>query len=200
MALNTNATALLSSGTFASRWLMWVEARNRSSGAVEALGLWTGDDNRLLRIGGQNRLHYGAGGMIALEDPVQQAGSDVRMHKVALGPLTPQVEQLLRGYEPRLAPAELHLAIFHPDTMALVDADRKIKGWIDSVTITAPELGGEAACEVVIASSARAGTQTLPLKKSDQSQRRRGGDRFRRYGDISNAVPVWWGDKKEKSS
>ncbi len=201
MALNAAATTLLASRDgVVSRWLLWVEARNGQTGATEALGLWTGDDNQTFTIDGQSRSYYGAGGLISLSDLVYEAGTNVRMQTVSLGPLTPEVEMLIRGYEPRLAPAEIHLAIFDPDTMQLLDTERRFKGWVDSAPINTPKLGGNAVCEVTLASSSRAGTQTLALKKSDQSQRLRGGDRFRRYADISGAVPVWWGEKKESTS
>lgn len=39
-------------------------------------------------------------------------------------------------------------------------------------------------------------TRSLALKKSDEAQKRRSGDRFRRYSDVSGAVDVWWGEER----
>ena len=197
MALNAAALALLAErGAVVSRWLLWVEARNRVTGLTETMGLWTGEDEQTFSIGGDDRLYHGAGGLISISDLVYEAGTNVRMQSLSLGPLTQEVELLIRGYDTRLAPAEIHVAVFDPDTMALVDTDRRFKGWIDKAQINTPKLGGPAVCEVTCASNARAGTQTLALKKSDQSQQRRGGDRFRRYADISGSVPVYWGEER----
>lgn len=180
------------------RWLLWVQAKNRSTGVTEELGLWTGEDNRTFTVDAQSRTYYGAGGLIGISDLVYEAGTNVRMQTLTLGPLTPEVALLLRGYEPRLSPARLHLAIFDPDTMSVLDIDRKFKGWIDAAPIRTGKLGSPTTCEITLASNARAGTKTLASKKSDQTHRLRNDDRFRRYTDISGAVPVWWGQKRKK--
>ena len=44
-AVNPGAQALREArGGLAERFMVWIEARNRASNAVEALGLWTGED------------------------------------------------------------------------------------------------------------------------------------------------------------
>ncbi|MFE3839657.1 hypothetical protein ABNX41_21770, partial [Rhodobacteraceae bacterium PA1-206B] len=51
--------------------LLWISARNRTSGAVETLGLWTGEDHQSITVGGQSRTYYGAGAVLGI-DPVTQ--------------------------------------------------------------------------------------------------------------------------------
>ena len=195
------AACLASRGAIVSRTLIWIRARNRISGAEEALGLWNGDDHQNFRIDGETRLYTGAGGLVSVDPLTMQSGLVVRMHRVSLSPLAGEVEQAIRGYDPRLAPVEIHRALFAADTRDLIDAPRRVfRGWIDAVQITTPAAGGTARCDVTLASSARALTRTLGLKKSDESQKLRSGpqgsDRFARYGDISGAVAVSWGEKK----
>ena len=67
---------------------------------------------------------------------------------------------------------------------------------INSVDFPTSEPGGAPECVLEVVSETRVLTRGLALKKSDESQRTRGGDRFRRYGDISGAVPVYWGEKR----
>ncbi|MBW6506168.1 MAG: hypothetical protein K0B00_05375 [Rhodobacteraceae bacterium] len=184
-----------------SRLLIWVRARNRATGAEEALGLWTGDDHRSFTIDGATRLYYGAGGVLGIEPITMQTGIVVRMHRVTLAPTAPEVAQALRTYDARLAPVEIHRAFFAPASGELIEAPHRVfKGWIDAISLPTPEVGGQGAVEVTLASSARALTKVLALKKSDESQRRRGDDRIRRYTDISGSVDVYWGETKAKSS
>jgi len=177
--------------------LLWVKARNRDTDETEDLGLWSGDDHQEFVIGGETRLYYGAGNLLNLDEITSQVGLTVRMQRFSLNALTPEVQQLLRGYDPRLAPIELHRALYWPETMNLVaEPHRLFKGYVDEAPISTPPKGGQAKAELVSGSSARSLTIPLALKKSDQTQRLRGGDRFRRYIDVSSQVDVWWGEKR----
>ena len=46
-----------------------------------------------------------------------------------------------------------------------------------------------------MASQTRDLTRGLALKKSDESQKLRAGDRFRRYADVSGVPKTWWGQR-----
>ncbi len=192
--------ALQSRGGIVARVLIWVEAKNRASGETETMGLWNGADHQTFTVGGEERGYFGAGN-VSEAPPVSMAvGLDVRMYRLQLAPLTPEVVQLIRGYDARFAPVEMHRVLFDPVTRRPVDAPHRIfRGYIDEIDITEPEGGGDARCEVIMATSARALTRVLALKKSDEVQSRRQGDRFRRYADISGVVDVWWGEKRHAS-
>ena len=186
---------------FYARVLIWIVAKDRTTGTPTPLGLWNGDDALSFTIGGVARTYYGAGALLSVEPMVYGSGTLVRTTRANLSPIAPEVAQVIRGYEPRLAPVEIHRALFDVNTMALVaEPHRVFKGWIDGVRITTPEIGGEASCEVTMASAARALTRTLPLKKSDETQKLRGGDRFRRWADISALVDVYWGEGRAKAA
>lgn len=177
--------------------LLWVSARNRTTGATETIGLWTGDDHQDFVIGGQTRTYFAAGNVLDLGEITSQAGLEVRMQRFQLNALTDEVAQLLRGYEPRLAPIEVHRALFWPDTLELVDAPHRLfTGYVDEAPIKTGAKGSASSAELVAGSSARDLTIPLALKKSDQTQRQRGGDRFRRYIDVSSQVDVWWGERR----
>lgn len=181
------------------RLLVWAEALNRGSGAVETVGLWNGLEDRVFTINAVARTYYGAGSVVTMEPLILQTGLDVRMQRLTLSPLSAAVTALIRTYDARFAPVEIHRALFSVDDGALVaEPHRLFDGFIDEVTVITPEEGGEARVEVTLASSARRFTQTLPLKKSDATQRLRSDDRMRRYVDVSGAVDVWWGERRKK--
>lgn len=183
-----------------ARLLVWIVARDRATGEPVSLGFWSGNDAVQFAINGAARDYYGAGALMQVDDFTFSAGLDVRMQRLVLSPLAPEVAQVIRGYEPRLARIEVHRALFDPATMSLVaEPHRLFRGWIDEVDIATPAIGGQAAVTITMASTARAMTRTLSLKKSDESQKLRGGDRFRRYADISGSVDVWWGEKRGKA-
>lgn len=181
------------------RLLAWVRAKNRTTGAEEAMGLWTGDDHQVLAIDGVARLYYGAGGVLGIDPITMRSGVVVGMQTVTLSPLAPEVAQMIRGYDTRLAPVDLHRAFFEPVSGVLVDVPQRIfRGWIDKVQVRTPEVGGNATVEVTLASNARALTRGLALKKSDESLRVRAPtDGFFRYADVSDAK-VWWGELMAK--
>lgn len=194
--LDTATRAALGSraGTV-SRALVWVRARNRATGVLEEIGFWTGEDHRDFVIGGVARTYFGAGVLLDVPEFTTAAGLEVRMHEITLSALAPEVAQLLRGYEARFAPVEIHVATFAPGSFALVaEPVRIFKGYIDAARIVTPKLGEAGSASITVASAARTLTRGLALKKSDATQSLRRGDRFRRYIDVSGSVEVWWGE------
>jgi hypothetical protein len=178
-----------------ARILVWVEAKNRTTGDPETMGLWTGAQDREFTIGAATRLYTGAGGIIQIPPIKMQTGIAVRMQRFTLSPIAPIVADLIQTYESRFAPIEVHRALFSLDDGALIAEPHRVwKGFIDEIEISYGET--DATCEVTAASSARLLTRTLPLKRSDATQALRSGDRFRRYVDISGKVDVWWGERR----
>jgi hypothetical protein len=197
----TSAAYLAAHTGVASRHMVHVIARNRTTGAQEALGLWQGDDHLTITMGGVNRTYFGAGALIAVEPIRAGIGLEVRMLQVGLSPLTPEVAQLLRGYDARLAPAEVHRALLSLETGQLIaEPIRVFRGWVDEVKIRTGEVSGTGEATVTLASAARGLTRALTLTRSDAEMRRRNsGDAFRRYTDIAGEVGVWWGEKRERA-
>ena len=175
-----------------ARHLLWFTARNRSTGAAETLGIWNGDDHQTFTIG-TSRLYYGAGALLDIEPIVAGVGLSVRIHQIRLSGIDANVEQLLRGYDARLASVEMHRAVFSLTTGSLVGTPyRVVKGWVNQVKIMT---GETSEATISIASAARALTKPLALYRSDAAMRQRSAtDTFREYTDISGNVGVWWGE------
>lgn len=179
--------------------LVWISARNTATGLIEDLGIWSGEDNMGFTINGQSRDYTGAGALLDPEPITSQPGLDVRIHQLRLAAVLPKVEDLVKGYDTRFAPVEMHRALFHPDTRQLVAEPHRIyKGMIDQITFPREAPGGSPACVISVASETRILTRTLASKKSDASQMERGGDRFRRNAVASATVSVFWGETKSE--
>ncbi len=187
---------LASRGGICARLLFWIAARNRTTGATETLGLWNGDDVRGIEVGGELRTYHGAGALLEVEPMVMQVGTQVRMQRVSLAPAAPEVLLAIMGYDARLAPVEIHRALFDPASGALIGTPHRVfKGTVDAVELPVPAAGTEGAVQITLASTSRALTRTLASRYSDASMQLRAGDRMFRYADISGAVPVFWGEE-----
>lgn len=177
------------------RIFVWLTARNRSTGAAQTMGLWTGADNETFTVEGESRLYYGAGNLLDIPPLEVAVGLDVRMYRIGLTTLSPEVAQLIRGWDPKGAPVQIHRGIFDPATGVLADPPHRVlEGTVDEVEWTNAERGGTSSCKLVIATSARDLTRALPDTWADEYQRRNAGDRFLRYADAKGKV--WWGSKQ----
>jgi len=184
----------------AARYLAWFEAKNRSTGATETMGLWTGDDLAAFTIDGQVRAYYGAGAMLGIEPLRAGVGLDVRMHQIVLAPITAEVAQLIRGYDTRLTPVQIHRALLNLETGALVATPfRVFSGWVNTIALRTGAIDGQSEAVVTIASASRGLTRPLNLFRSDAAMRERNAsDTFRAYADISGDVGVWWGERRSE--
>jgi hypothetical protein len=181
-----------------ARLLVWIEARDRATGAPTPGGFWTGDDHQDFLIGGATRTYWGAGALLTTPVLQMEAGLKVRTHRLIFSPLAPEVAQVIRGYETRNARAEMHIAYFNKLTHALIaEPARVFNGFVSPVKITTPPTGGQAKVEVGLLSTAQYLTRTLAVKKSDESLRARAqSDGFRKYTTITGAVTTVWGEHK----
>lgn len=191
----TTAAYLAARAGYHAEILVWVQARNRTSGATEALGLWTGAEELAFVIDGAPRVYTGAGAMLSAEPFVYGIGLDVRIQRLRLSGIDDTVAQLVRGYDARLAPVEVHLARFDLQTGALIDApELRFRGSVDEMPVHTPEQGGESYIDMAVASQSRELTRTLTVRKSDASQSLRGGSRFRKYADVTGKTVTYWGE------
>lgn len=177
--------------------LVWVTARNRSTGAAETLGLWTGPYDRDFMVDGYTRTYQGVGAILGIDAIVMQTGLVVRMQRVTLSTFSAGVQQLIMGYDAGLAPCQIHRALFDTETGNLIAPPRRIwKGYLDKAPMPVAALGSSSGAEIQLASAARALTRGLTLTKSDAAQSLRGGDRIRRYQDVTGKVTVAWGERR----
>ena len=179
-----------------SHWALWVIARDMATNAPFPVGYWTGDDAATITVDGQARSYYGAGAALGIEPLTYELGAAVKVQRVSLGPLAPEVRQVLRGYDTRQAPASLHLVMLNA-AGAVTSVEEAFKGVIDRFEINEGPIddagNSTVTCDVELVSDARMLTRTLSLKMSDGSQRQRNAnDGFRKYADVAGIVPPNW--------
>ncbi|GAB5431084.1 MAG: hypothetical protein EpisKO_04540 [Epibacterium sp.] len=175
--------------------LVWIKAKNQF-GEIETLGVCSAEDDLAVQIGGEARTYLGAGPLLQSEPMTADSGLQVRIYRLQLSAIAPAVEDLVKGYQTRFAPVEIHRLFLDPETRLPVgEPHRVFRGMIDGIDFPRAEPGGTPAVALQLVSETRVLTRTLPLKKSNDSHQRRGSaDLFRQYGDISGSVPVFWGE------
>ena len=177
--------------------LVWIQARNRADNTMSSMGLWTGWDNTTISLGGAAREFYGAGTLLEIPPLETAIGLDVRDFTISLSAISPEVEQLIRGYDVKFAPIEVYRAEYGSSENLLGAPERVFKGTVESAPIVTPSIDNTAQVSITAVSTARNLTRYINLTKSDQIQRLRSGDRFRRYGSIAKEVDVVWGDYRK---
>lgn len=179
------------------RVLWWVKARNRSTGDIEQIGFWNGDDHQTFVIDGQSRLYYGAGNILGFGQQTLEAALHIRTLTVSTTAISPEVQLALRGYQTRYAPTEIHLAIFDTDTNNLVAPPvRMFKGWINKLKIKTPKVNGQGNASIELVGHTRLLTKMLAAKRSDQNQKLRNpSDTFFRDVAMTGTVITPWGEK-----
>lgn len=180
---------------FVVRWLVWTVAKPFGGGAPVGIGLWTGDDHETLTVEGAARTYYGAQGGLGVAPISYKVGTEVASMNVGLS-LSPEGVLLVRGYDTRLAPADVHCAVYDAQTGGLLGIRRMFRGVVDRTHIGTPAQDGRADMSLTLVSSARRGTMTAAGHKSDASQRLRDpNDAFRVDSDkgVSPSDP-WAGE------
>ena len=190
------AAYFASRAAFRAHLLVWVSARNRTSGLTESIGFWTGADHAEFVLEGETRTYYGAGAMLTADPIRSQTGLKVRTWRIVFNQVAPEAQQLIRGYDARHAPVEVHRALFDPEGEQLIDTPHLVRrGFIDKAPITTPpkgETGGQIAIE--ISTQSRALTRPVSRYRSDASLRGRApADAFRKYASIADSVDTKWG-------
>lgn len=180
------------------RLLVWIVAKNRTTGAPEAVGFWNGADDQTFVIGGESRTYHGAGDLLGMDDLIIEPGVRVRRISVWLATAAPEVVNAVQGYDVRLAPVQIHRQLTDPLSHQPIATPHRIwKGIVDGAPRVIPAKGlSNGKITLVLASAAVALTKGLSAKYSDASMKRRGGDRLFRYADVSGKVAVYWGEKK----
>lgn len=164
---------------------------------------WTGPDNVTVNVvsavdgSTDSRNYIGGGSLLEVPPIVDGIGLEARVHEFTLNHLHASVADMIRGNTIRLAVAELQRGLRSAATGALVSTPfPRLLGRVDGATIETGAAGSEGRLRLSVVSDAIDLSRTNPALKSDEQQKLRGGDRFRRYADAAAAWEVWWGQAK----
>lgn len=189
---------LNSTSGISMRMLVWISAKNRITNQTETLGLWNGDDHQDFTIDSQVRTYYGAGNFISADPLMTQVGLNIRKFNLRVSPITPEMNQVLRGYNPKMAPVQIHSVCYNTDNDNIVGQPFEVfRGWIDKFPIRTPSIGGEGEGSIEMVGYTRILTNRLAIKRSDENQRRRlSTDTFFNDVAITGQVITPWGSKQ----
>lgn len=178
-------------------YFFWIEARNRATGATETMGLWTGDEDLPVNVqtpqGGLTTRQYLGGTNLMVDDLKLVADLTDEPVTVSMSQIADATQQLVRGYDVRLAYCEIHVTSWVGGVFSSIP-QLQFVGIVDDVQIGTPQAGGEGSIGLVVRSELM--TQLLatnPAKSSDSHQKRRqAGDRFSEYSGSIKARNIQW--------
>lgn len=146
------------------------------------------------------RDYVGDGSLLKVGEIKLSSDLTIQTVTVTLSQVHTTVQNMIRGYDCHQAKVEIHRVLFNPQTNAVVGAAVcHFVGKVNKAPLATPRSGEEGGIDVDCVTHIREMTRTNPAKKSDESQKRRSGDRFRRHIGVAN-VKIFWGAEKEKAA
>jgi hypothetical protein len=147
-----------------------------------------------------NRSYAGDHAPLLALDPIpMKIGLEVDTTQVMLNPLHPAVQAMHRGHDCRNAPVQIHRAYLSTISMLPVALPHcRRLGFVNTAPEEIAGPDGQSQLRIGVVSVTRELTRTNPAKRSDETQRLRQGDRFRRYSGTAYQWPIWWGEAKAK--
>ena len=184
-------------GDVIAETLVWVKAKDKTTGNPVSVGFWTGAENRIFNVDLEARGYIGGGVAIKVPDITSSIGVRIQSHELSLSAIKGEAADIVRTMDLRQADIELHSLRIDPDTRQIIALDRVQDGFINRITINEGRKGGVSSIRAAIVSAARWLTVALPLKNSHAAQQKRGGDQFLKYADATSssggAVKEFWG-------
>lgn len=184
------------------RDLLTVQGKTLGGSAAE-FNYWTGKANvaiNVLPLGEEtpvSRNFVGGGTLLDVPAIVDAVGLEARAITFGLDHLstvTGSPMDMVYGNNVRVARVELHRALFDPETWNLVATPvLMFAGRVDGAAVDDAAVDGEGGLSIEAQSSAIDLTRKSMAMESDEQQRLRSGDRFRRYSDTAGQVDRWWG-------
>lgn len=185
------------------RGFFWITVKHLETGAPASFGLWTGDDPVSIdvRSGNTGEIEtrtYVGGVNLQIPDIPRVSDLTIQTIEVKFSAIADICQEIIRGYDARLAKVELHAGWLDTVSRGIVDLPEvDFLGLVNGAPIETGAAGGESMVTLNIVSDAISMlTRTNPSKRSYEGQKRRSGDEFGLY---SNSVKTWrifWGEKE----
>jgi hypothetical protein len=180
-------------------------AKDRDTGAASVRAFWNDAETVAVQVRNETgdlvaHDFTGDGAILSMDAIPMKLGLEVRTIQITMSALHAEVQNLIRGDDPRLARVEIYRGLLSPASMLLVAPPRlRFLGQVNGTPIDTAPAGGESTVTVKVVSHTRELTRTNPARKGDEQQRRRSGDRFRRYTSVAGDWPIWWGEAQRKT-
>lgn len=184
------------------RRLVYFYAKERGTGDPVELGLWTGDEDMVISVisgttgTAEDRTYYGSLNLVVPEIP-RVSDMTIQSVTVTISQIASITQELVRGYDLRLAKVEVHdLLLNTVSKLPVGPAEISFLGEVDSAPINTPAAGEEGDISITIVSDAISMlARTNPQKTSYEGQKRRSNDQWGKYKSTVAAWTVPWGQK-----
>lgn len=183
------------------RKAIWIEARNRSTGLPEGVGVWSGNEDIGLTViegrEGQTvtRPYYGSGNLLTVSDIPLVSDFTVQTVTIDLSQIADVARKVTREYDVHRAYVEIHEILLDPVTGQPVAPDEAIfMGIVDGAPHKTPSIGGSGKASLKVVSEVMAMlTRTSAEKASYEAQKLREGDELNLYAGQVETWDIAWG-------
>jgi hypothetical protein len=148
--------------TLVPRFLVYIKAKNRATGAAEAVGLSTDvlpmtfDVTRPDTGDVVSRVYQGMGDRLHIPDIPASKGLDVTTLSLRVSRLNAAVINAARAYDSRRRPLEIHMVLLDPVSRKQLDPAVPLwDGIIDKMPITRAKVGEDGEVEIRVAPHSR---------------------------------------------
>jgi len=206
MSYDVDTIAALESGALVLRDFLTVDGRELGGDPAQ-FNYWTGEDNVAVNVvpAGEttpvSRNYVGSATLVTVPSVVDAIGLEARQYTFGLDHISTDAGSpmdMVFGHNVRVARVEFHRGVFDTETWNLVSEPHLlVSGRVDGAGVDDAAVDGEGGLTLEVVSSAIDLTRVNPALESDEQQRLRNGDRFRRYGDTAGQIETWWGQEKK---
>lgn len=199
-SLGSPTITALAARRLVMRDFIWVQAKDGSNTPVVA-AYWNDRGSITTNVisgqsgGSVSRTYVGTGTLIRVGDIPLTSDLTIRTVDVTLSQVDTNTDNLIRGYNLRLALVDIHRCLFDPVTRVVVEAQNpRLAGFIDGVQVTTPKAGEKGSIIFKVISNTQELTRTSSEKRSNYSQRRRlASDDFFQYAGVMPGRVLTWG-------
>ena len=185
------------------RRFLFIQAKRIDEGSPASSGFWTGDDNINISVISpitgnlEARQYYGAQNL-SISPIARNSKLETEEIEATLNNISIEAQTAVRGYDLRLAKAEIHEIIFNGREP--VSAPEPVfLGEIDAAPINTPEVGSEGNISITMVSDAISMLSiSNPLLSSFEGQKIRNvNDTFGIFASTLSKWDIPWGKKQK---
>lgn len=198
--LSAPVLAALEARNVTIRDFLWIEARDRTTGAPLVVGYWSDlgaisaeveDPRTGLTV---SRSFRGAGGLVDISAITLSANLSVQTVDITMSQIA-DPNDLIRAYDVKQARVEIFRGLFAPASLVqLAPAFPRFVGYIDNVTINTPTEGSEGSIGLACVSHSQEMSRFNTETRSDADSRiRNSADSFNRHAAVVGTWEMSWG-------
>lgn len=195
------ALAALKERNVTVRDFLWIEARNRTTGALVPAGFWSDVGSRQAQVVNPRtglavmRTFEGAGGLIDISPIPMTSNLAVQTVTITLSQIA-RTDALSRTYDIKQARIEIFRGLFKPATLVqLAPAYARFIGYIDGAPVNTPAEDGEGSIDITAVSHSQEMSRRNTATRSDADMKRKTpGDTFNRHAATVGKWDMKWGN------